>query len=147
MPTPASQLGNLLRLTPLHQSDLPEHPSLPNTTPRSDLLPFILTLLSQGSAFLSKETFPAHFTSHSTKTSKEASENVPVEVHKLDVPASALQSIDWEGSSAVKRRKPTEQLKTEHWFTRHSRHAQIPSTEPEALKVGGASWKEFVFGL
>lgn len=147
MPTPASQLGNLLRLTPLHHGDLPAHPSLPNTSPRPDLLPFILTLLSQGSAFLSKDTFPVHFTSHSTKTSKDASENVPVEVHKLDVPASALQSIDWEAGSAVKRRTPTEELKTEHWFTRHSRHAPLLSTEPEAMKVGGASWKEFVFGL
>ena len=147
MSPPSSQLGNLLRLTPLHHSDLPAHPSLTNTTPRPELLPFILTLLSQGSAFLSKETFPAHFTHHSIKTSKEASENVPVEVHKLDVPSTALQSIDWEGGSVLKRRKPTEELKTEHWFTRHSRHLNILSTEPEALKVGGASWKEFVFGL
>ena len=147
MAPPSSQLGNLLRLTPLHHSNLPAHPSLPNTSPRPELLPFILTLLAQGSTFLSKETFPANFTHHSTKTSKDASENVPVEVHKLDVPSSALQSIDWEGGSPVKRRKPTEELKTEHWFTRHSRHANILSTEPEALNVGGASWKEFVFGL
>lgn len=147
MAPPPSQLGNLLRLTPLHHADLPAHSSLPNTSPRPDLLPFILTTLAQGSAFLSKDTFPAHFTPHSTKTSKDASENVPVEIHKLDVPVSALQSIDWSNSSPVQRRKPTNDLKTEHWFTRHSRHANIPSTDPEALKVGGASWKEFVFGL
>ena len=147
MAPPPTQLGNLLRLTPLQHDNLPAHSSLPNTTQRPDLLPFILTMLAQGSAFLSKDTFPAHFAVHSTKTSKDASENVPVEVHKLDVPASALQSIDWEGGSPIKRRKPTENLSTEYWFTRHSRHANILSTEPEALKVGGASWKEFVFGL
>lgn len=147
MATPASRLGNLLRLTPLHSNDLPAHPFLSNAIPRPELLPFILTMLAQGTSFLSKDTFPAHFTYHSTKTSKDATENVPVEVHKLDVPVNALQSIDWATSSPVKRSSPAESLNTEHWFTRHSRHANMPSTDPEALKVGGASWKEFVFGL
>lgn len=147
MAPPPSQLGNVLRLTPLSHDDLPAHSSLPNTTARPDLLSFVLTMLSQGTAFLSKDTFPTNFTPHSTKTSKDASENVPVEVHKLDIPLNSLQNINWESSSPIKRRKPTENLNTEHWFTRHSRHANILSTDPEALKVGGASWKEFVFGL
>jgi Protein of unknown function (DUF3074) len=104
-------------------------------------------MLAQGSSFLSKDAFPTHFTHNSTKTSKDASENVPVEVHKLDVPVSALQSIDWANASPIKRSKPAGSLSTEHWFSRHSRHPNILSTDPEALKVGGASWKEFVFGL
>ncbi|KAL2427375.1 hypothetical protein ABEF95_012498 [Exophiala dermatitidis] len=117
--SPASEppLSNLIRLAPLHITDLPYHPDLPGSgTNNANLQPapqtgpgtpdqrsqylstFLTQLLSDGTSFLSPPTFSRRFKHHSTKKSPPASS--PVEVLDWSVSASTIcKEVQWSASA------------------------------------------------
>ncbi|KAL2413062.1 hypothetical protein ABEF95_003845 [Exophiala dermatitidis] len=126
---PEPPLSNLIRLAPLHITDLPYHPDLPGSgtgtnphtstansqpgTPKPcDLAPdpeyrsqylstFLTQLLSDGRAFLSPSTFSRRFKHHSSKKSPPAAS--PVEVLDWSVPASTLHKVQRSSSAPAQK--------------------------------------------
>ncbi|KIV78196.1 hypothetical protein PV11_09936 [Exophiala sideris] len=137
------QLSNLVRLAPLQVSDLPSHPGLPSA--HGDLATFLVSLLDDGTAFLSPSHFTQIFKPQSTKTSAPSSARV--EIHTHSVPASSLAQVAWSGSgSRVSRSTPANLgAGPENWFARRSVHKDISSKDPSS--PGHARWSEFVYGL
>lgn len=127
----ASGLGAspLLRLTPLLLSELPPHPDLPlgssafksghpkkEDVSQPDLLPFIVRLLNDGLAFLSKTELETSFKKSSTKKAEGSNASVDVLVRNIsrsmlerDVPWHTESSgIEVNGASSRRASKATE---------------------------------------
>ena len=170
------QSSTLVRLAPLQLDEIPAHPELPTKSAQQtslaiptngadddssqpDLLPFLITLLTDGLTFLSPDGFGKNFKHHSNKPAPPSANDV--EVLTYSVSPSSLNDLAWaspgpqrRGSSAsangagavprVQRKKPRD-LPAEHWFARRSMHENISSKNPD--QPGHASWEEFVFGL
>jgi hypothetical protein len=96
MASSAPGYSSLLRLTPLQLADVPPHPDLPlgssaltalNPTKEDvtqpELLPFIVTLLNDGLAFLSKSEVDTKFKKNSTKTAEGSNADVDVLVRNF----------------------------------------------------------------
>ena len=107
MTSTAPGTSPLLRLTPLQLSELPPHPDLPlgassfkahhpkkEDVSQPDLLPFIVRLLNDGLAFLSKTELEANFKKSGTK--KAEGSNAPVDVLVRNISRSALErDVPW----------------------------------------------------
>ena len=134
-------LGSLVRLTPFQLAELPAHPSLPHSpTPhRPQLALFLRAILDEGVSFLSPTSFHSTFAHSTTKSSQPSAADV--EVWKRDISASDIGDLPWS-DSPVSRKRP-DNIATEYWFVRRSKHENISSKQ----KAGTARWDEFVFGL
>ncbi|KAI1614533.1 hypothetical protein EDD36DRAFT_230989 [Exophiala viscosa] len=138
------QLSNLVRLAPLQVSDLPSHPDIPSA--HGDLATFLVSLLDDGTAFLSPSNFTQSFKPQSIKTSTPSAARV--EIHTHSVPASSLAQVAWSESGGGKVARSTPKnlgAGAEHWFARRSVHKDISSKDPSS--PGHARFAEFVYGL
>lgn len=139
------QPSNLVRLAPLQVGDLPSHPDLPSA--RGDLATFLVSLLDDGTAFLSPSTFAQTFKHQSTKTSPPSAARVAILTHS--VPASSLSRISWSGGDGARVSRSTPQNLGggggEYWVARRSVHRDVSSKDPAT--PGHARFAELVYGL
>ncbi len=148
-------LGNLVRLHPLHISELPTHPELENqtnppnkkpavdsatngSTSRPPLLLFITEILNEAKVFVDT-TLPATFKSKGLKTSPPST--AKVELLTREVSAEEIKSISWLSAQVPRHHSGKENAKpAEAWFARRSRHANDS-------QEGTATYSEFDEGL
>jgi hypothetical protein len=151
-------LGNLVRLAPLHLSELPAHPAitaqssiakgLPSGSPSPDdagpassgrpqLVPFVKELLDQATGFVD-DVVPMTFSEANEKSSSPAAAKVKVLKRELD--ARHLSQIPW-ATGKIPRQVPLPvEVRGEAWFARRSCHAN--QSQP-----GTASLAEFELAL
>lgn len=154
----AAILGNLVRLAPLHLSELPAHPALtaqssvakglpsgsqspgdagPASSGRPQLLPFVKELLDQATGFVD-DVVPRTFSEANEKRSSPAAAKVKVLKRELD--AQQLSQIIWATGKIPRQVRPPSELRGEAWFARRSCHAN-------QSQQGTASLAEFELAL
>ncbi|MCJ1307853.1 hypothetical protein MMC25_001501 [Agyrium rufum] len=150
--TSSPPLGNLVRLVPLSLSEIPAHPSIPDSTTgqKPPLAKFIIAVLNEAVSF-SDHSVPSKFTSSGTKSSQPSTSKV--EILKHTIPSSELAKIPWNSSSstnsdtdtgtetvAIPRPASSPSGVEENWFVRSSAHENKKA-------AGTAVWEEFDEGL
>jgi hypothetical protein len=166
--------SNLVRLAPLQVGEVPKHESLPSSDDihPPELLPFLVTLLDDGSDFHSSNRFVANFKHNSTKSALPS--EAKIDILTCNIAARELEQIvKWEGGASKRitaedhtsgeqesgqkagehtvlrpgRSKPPSNVLGggEHWFARKSIHKDLSSKD--TTSPGNASWKEFIYGL
>ncbi|KAL8659022.1 MAG: hypothetical protein Q9226_000648 [Calogaya cf. arnoldii] len=110
-------------------------PDAPEANTRPPIGPFIKAILDSAVIFID-DTLPTTFQHHSHKSSTSAKTNVELLQHMVS--AKELSKVDWQGSKIP--RHPPDNLASEAWFARRSRHANKQAK-------GTASFSEFDYGL
>ncbi len=97
--------------------------------------PFVKTILDSAVDFID-ETLPSTFKPGSDKSSAPA--KAKIQLLRRDITAKELSKVDWLGSKIP--RHPPDNVPSEAWFARRSRHANQRSD-------GTADFSEFDYGL
>ncbi|KAL9100420.1 MAG: hypothetical protein Q9163_004202 [Psora crenata] len=143
-------LGNLIRLHPLHTSELPEHPALDSlinhpqdeqssNSPliRPHIRPFIIHVLNEASQF-ADDTVLNSFKSRGKKKSPPARH--PVELMTKTYSRREISEIPWQNQSLPRQWSGIQDKPAEVWVARKSRH-------PNRSEEGTATFSEFDEGL
>ena len=151
-----ADLGNFIRLHPLHTNELPNHSALNSlihgpkgkqasngNTPtngavtRPDLRQFITHILAEASNF-AEHTVPDTFTSKGLKQSPPSTNGVELLTHSY--PQDVMQNVCWRDPRLPRQWSGHGVKPAENWFARRSRHAN--HDEP-----GTANFSELDYGL